>query len=559
MDYLSPEDQAFYAQFSPQTPQAGPMSIPSLFGNLTVNFDPAAYQQWLQGPGAGEADPMSAYKAYLGWNALSPEQQQQTTAAHDASEAGKGGLNLGGLANSLAPVLTGGALGLGAAGLTGAQAGGNAVLGRPIGENLGNALAGDALGAGLTGAAVAAGGGAVPQLPGLGMDAGVDAAGQAAGQAAMGTGLPIPPPPAAGAAAGGTGIPGLTAADLPGGGFGATGGAGAGTGAAAAGGAGGIGSAAAQGASAAAASRLLGGGRPPGSPGAAGLPGAGGSGGGGGFDPSVLAPLLGGGAGLAGLIQNNKFSDPGMTPQQTNLIDAGNATYQAGLDPRQALYGRTQQQLQDQTRASDSARGLAMSPYSAGIENKAMSDFNIDWQNQQLSRQLAGLQGMSGANNAAVNWGQLGLGNRQLGADINAQNMNAVLTAIQALSGGRGGPGGGAPGGGGFKMPNLGGVGDAFGNGLTSAGQFLNNLWNPSQPGAGGTDPVNFSGGPGSAGSGDFFDPMGGGGGGGGSGFDDFTGGFSPMSANYWSGPANYNNQQQPNSYYGMQAQPAYA
>ena len=38
-------------------------------------------------------------------------------------------------------------------------------------------------------------------------------------------------------------------------------------------------------------------------------------------------------------------------------------------------------------RMTRTARGLGMSPYGAGVENKALSDFNIDWQNQQLQRQ----------------------------------------------------------------------------------------------------------------------------------------------------------------------------
>jgi len=111
---------------------------------------------------------------------------------------------------------------------------------------------------------------------------------------------------------------------------------------------------------------------------------------------------------------NNPFSSPmitgamyggGMAQQgATNQFQGGNELYGAGgaalnaaFDPRGALYARTQQQLQDQTRAGLGARGLAMTPWGAGVENKAMSDFNIDWQNQQLQRML---QGVSGAGNA---------------------------------------------------------------------------------------------------------------------------------------------------------------
>lgn len=65
------------------------------------------------------------------------------------------------------------------------------------------------------------------------------------------------------------------------------------------------------------------------------------------------------------------------------------------FDPQNALYARTLQQLQDQVRAGEAARGVATTPYGAGIENKALSDFNIDWANQQLQRQIAGGQATS--------------------------------------------------------------------------------------------------------------------------------------------------------------------
>ncbi len=95
---------------------------------------------------------------------------------------------------------------------------------------------------------------------------------------------------------------------------------------------------------------------------------------------------------------NNAYGAGGsLYGQANNLFGAGNALATTAFDPQQALYGRTQQQLQDQTRASQGARGISMSPYGAGLENQAMGNFNIDWQNNQLQRQLQGVQGMSSA------------------------------------------------------------------------------------------------------------------------------------------------------------------
>ncbi len=99
-----------------------------------------------------------------------------------------------------------------------------------------------------------------------------------------------------------------------------------------------------------------------------------------------------------------------------NLMGAGNAMLpyaqsilQTGFDPQSALYDRTFHQQLDQQRAGQAARGIATTPYGAGLENQANSNFDIDWQNAQLGRQNSALQGAgyglnSGAN--AINLGQ---------------------------------------------------------------------------------------------------------------------------------------------------------
>ena len=93
---------------------------------------------------------------------------------------------------------------------------------------------------------------------------------------------------------------------------------------------------------------------------------------------------------------------------QANLLGAGQQIYNMGLDPQSALYGRTLQQLQDQTGATNSMYGLGSSAAGAGVANQALSNFNIDWQNNQLSRALQGLQGYAGAANTAGRYGELG-------------------------------------------------------------------------------------------------------------------------------------------------------
>lgn len=111
---------------------------------------------------------------------------------------------------------------------------------------------------------------------------------------------------------------------------------------------------------------------------------------------------------------------------QNTLMQSGDAAFAAGQDPQQALYQRLLQQTQDGSRAATSARGIGTSPEAAGIENRAVGDFNLGWQNQQLARMLQGLGGQTSAYNAAGNQGQL------LGADLSgAMNFaNQVPTNI---------------------------------------------------------------------------------------------------------------------------------
>ena len=101
--------------------------------------------------------------------------------------------------------------------------------------------------------------------------------------------------------------------------------------------------------------------------------------------------------------------------QQQNLYGAANQIYQTAFDPQQQLFNRTQQQLQDQVRAGQAARGLGNSPVGAAEENQAMQNFDINWQQQQLANQATGLQAMAGASNAGGAQGQL------TGANLAAQ------------------------------------------------------------------------------------------------------------------------------------------
>lgn len=90
-----------------------------------------------------------------------------------------------------------------------------------------------------------------------------------------------------------------------------------------------------------------------------------------------------------------------------SLVPYASSVLDMGFDPQQELYNRTLHQTQEQQRVGQAARGIEMSPYGAGLENDALKNFNIDWQNSQLDRAIA-------AGNAGSALGQTAFG---LGSD----------------------------------------------------------------------------------------------------------------------------------------------
>ncbi|KUY70798.1 hypothetical protein [Burkholderia sp. RF4-BP95] len=108
---------------------------------------------------------------------------------------------------------------------------------------------------------------------------------------------------------------------------------------------------------------------------------------------------------LAGLM--NQFGLENIATQNS-LLSGGQNLMNMGLDPQSALYNRTRQQVTDQSNAVNSMYGLGSSGAGAGLTNQALSNFNIDWQNNQLQRAAQGLQAYAGAANTAGRFGELG-------------------------------------------------------------------------------------------------------------------------------------------------------
>lgn len=103
-------------------------------------------------------------------------------------------------------------------------------------------------------------------------------------------------------------------------------------------------------------------------------------------------------------------------------LSAALAALQTGFDPQQALYNRTQQQTLDQANAAAAMYGLGSSPYGAGVTGQTMSNFNIDWQNAQLARQLSALSGYTSAAAGAGN-------DFATGANLGTQGLNTLTTS----------------------------------------------------------------------------------------------------------------------------------
>lgn len=148
----------------------------------------------------------------------------------------------------------------------------------------------------------------------------------------------------------------------------------------------------------------------------------GGGAGGGTFNP---LGLLGIGSGLNTMFNSTPAVDPNMVKA---LWQAGMNTYNTSLDPQGALYSRNMQQTVDAARAGQSARGIAASPFAAGLEDKAVRDFNLDWNDRQLARQAQGSQAFAQAGQVGAN---AGVANAAQQFSQNQTGLNNLTTGAQ--------------------------------------------------------------------------------------------------------------------------------
>lgn len=139
---------------------------------------------------------------------------------------------------------------------------------------------------------------------------------------------------------------------------------------------------------------------------------------------------------------------PQLQGASTGLSNSANLANTYGLnvintamDPQNALYARTAQQVADAQQAANAAAGVANTPYGAGVAGQTAANFNIDWQNAQLQRQLSGLSGydtnLGAVGNAQAQAGNLGRGAAEsevLGSGLPYSTHNAMQgSGLEAL------------------------------------------------------------------------------------------------------------------------------
>ena len=131
-----------------------------------------------------------------------------------------------------------------------------------------------------------------------------------------------------------------------------------------------------------------------------------------------------GSAGLGGLAGQQANAANQLFAAGGQGLPYGSQILQTGFDPQNALYNRMAQQTTDQANAINSMYGLSSSPAGAGLADQALSNFNIDWQNNLLNRQLQASQGygnlISGAGRALAG-----------GSDLGGSALQTAVTSAQ--------------------------------------------------------------------------------------------------------------------------------
>lgn len=98
---------------------------------------------------------------------------------------------------------------------------------------------------------------------------------------------------------------------------------------------------------------------------------------------------------LTGSYNASQYGTNTLAPQQqagaTSLYNLGNSITAQSLDPQNALYNQTAQNVLGQSAVANAQSGV-QGPAAAGVTDNNLNNFNLNWQNNQLSREAQGAQ-----------------------------------------------------------------------------------------------------------------------------------------------------------------------
>jgi hypothetical protein len=155
------------------------------------------------------------------------------------------------------------------------------------------------------------------------------------------------------------------------------------------------------------------------------------------------ASWYGAGANQAAIFGQNQAMDQYRTGQAVTGLGMNQLAPFAGqvmntaMDPQSQLYNYLYGQNQQQAMAVNAASGVGTTPYGAGLTNQADQLFNMNWQNQQLGRQIAGLGAAGGALGQAGSLAQVGSGLSAAAPGQLLQSAGLPYAVQQQIGGGQ--------------------------------------------------------------------------------------------------------------------------
>lgn len=134
---------------------------------------------------------------------------------------------------------------------------------------------------------------------------------------------------------------------------------------------------------------------------------------------NMLAPLLTGVGGMgigAGALGIN--AGEGLVGAAQGVLPNIQQLLTTAFDPQSALYNRTESQVANQAGSQLANSGVAQTPYGQSVLGGTLGNFNIDWQNNLLSRMMGGLgSAVSGLSGLGSTIGQ-GIGTAGEGVNV---------------------------------------------------------------------------------------------------------------------------------------------